>query len=359
MLGIGEGIETSLAGGKIFNVPAWAALSAGNLRHFKFPLDLKKLFIFADRGEAGEAASNELFRRAINAGIPATVLLPKSDDDFAEDLKQGYCAQDYQLKTLGDAPPQHQAQLVVLDAPVASNPMPQTVEKLLAEAEALTRDGGVVALDTIQALVAKLAAADLGQLADEGVLGAIKRQTGVGIGKLRQALKDRRTEIARQNRATAAWISQCQTTIMGEPLSNLANGLLAFRSDAAWHGVFSYDEMARTAILCRPVPRFGPDLALPPPAFMERPVRDEDVTAAQEWLQRAGLVMIGKDVAHSAVDLVSRENSFHPVQEYLDSLAWDGVERLPTWLKVYFGVGDTPYTRAIGQMFLISVVARI
>jgi predicted P-loop ATPase len=40
-------------------------------------------------------------------------------------------------------------------------------------------------------------------------------------------------------------------------------------------------------------------------------------------------------------------------------LAWDGVERLPTWLKVYFGTDETQYIRAIGQMFLISVVARI
>jgi len=98
---------------------------------------------------------------------------------------------------------------------------------------------------------------------------------------------------------------------------------------------------------------------LPPAAFIERPVRDEDVTAAQEWLQRAGLVLIGKDSTHSAVDLVARENSFHPVQEYLDSLAWDGVERLLTWLSVYFGANETPYTNAIGQMFLISMVARI
>jgi hypothetical protein len=145
---------------------------------------------------------------------------------------------------------------------------------------------------------------------------------------------------------------------MGEPLSNLANGLLALRSDPVWHGVFSYDEMARSAILCRPVPCIDP-AASPAPAFIARPVRDEDVTGAQEWLQRAGLTMIGKDPTYSAVDLVARENSFHPVQEYLDSLAWDGVERLPSWLHIYFGVDETPYTRAIGQMFLISMVARI
>src|SRR5712671_6667925 len=53
VLGVGEGIETSIAGTKIFGVPAWAALNAGNLRRMRLPPKLKKLLIFADRGDDG------------------------------------------------------------------------------------------------------------------------------------------------------------------------------------------------------------------------------------------------------------------------------------------------------------------
>ena len=88
-------------------------------------------------------------------------------------------------------------------------------------------------------------------------------------------------------------------------------------------------------------------------------MRDEDVTFIQEWLQIAGLPNIGKDVTHQAVDLRARECSFHPVRNYLDSLTWDRVERLETWLNIYLGAEDTPYARGIGRMFMVGAVARI
>src|SRR5262249_52152733 len=48
-----------------------------------------------------------------------------------------------------------------------------------------------------------------------------------------------------------------------------------------------------------------------------------------------------------------------PVREYLDSLVWDQVERLPTWLHTHLGAEATAYTEAIGKMFMTSMVARI
>jgi predicted P-loop ATPase len=47
------------------------------------------------------------------------------------------------------------------------------------------------------------------------------------------------------------------------------------------------------------------------------------------------------------------------VQDYLNSRTWDGKPRIDTWLTVYLGADDSPYTRAIGPRFLISGAARI
>jgi predicted P-loop ATPase len=58
-------------------------------------------------------------------------------------------------------------------------------------------------------------------------------------------------------------------------------------------------------------------------------------------------------------NVVARENSFHPVRDYLRALDWDGTPRLDTWLPRYLGVADSPYARAVGPRFLISAVARI
>jgi len=56
---------------------------------------------------------------------------------------------------------------------------------------------------------------------------------------------------------------------------------------------------------------------------------------------------------------VARDRSFHPVRQYLESLKWDGIERLDRWLSIYIGAEDTDYTRAVGARWLVSAVARV
>jgi predicted P-loop ATPase len=79
----------------------------------------------------------------------------------------------------------------------------------------------------------------------------------------------------------------------------------------------------------------------------------------QEFMQWKGLRKLGRDTMHQAVVARARENSFHPVRTYLESLQWDGQNRLDTWLSIYFGVKLNDYSRGIGPMFLISMCARI
>jgi predicted P-loop ATPase len=155
----------------------------------------------------------------------------------------------------------------------------------------------------------------------------------------------------------ADWYNDCIPGSRGQVLGILANAMVALRADPAWQGVLAYDEMTRTALLRKPVPTFGQQAQ--PGNFSPRSVTDEDVTAVQEWLQIAGLPTVGKDTTHQAVDLYARECGFHPVRAYLEALHWDGTARLSTWLHDCFGVEDTPYSRQIGRMFLISMVARI
>jgi hypothetical protein len=52
-------------------------------------------------------------------------------------------------------------------------------------------------------------------------------------------------------------------------------------------------------------------------------------------------------------------NSFHPVQDYLNGLQWDGVKRIDRWLTTYGGADDTEYTQAVGRIVLVAAVRRI
>lgn len=63
-----------------------------------------------------------------------------------------------------------------------------------------------------------------------------------------------------------------------------------------------------------------------------------------------------------AVTNVAHYDRFHPVQEFLDGLKWDGVPRLDTWLKDYLGAvddGNPEYLTAVSRKVLCAAVARI
>ncbi len=95
-------------------------------------------------------------------------------------------------------------------------------------------------------------------------------------------------------------------------------------------------------------------------SFPMRPLTDADVGMIQEWIQHSGISQLGRDTVFQALDMVARENSFHPVRDYLDRLMWDGEPRLYCWLVDYLGAPEmSPYISAIGPMFLVSMVARI
>jgi hypothetical protein len=133
---------------------------------------------------------------------------------------------------------------------------------------------------------------------------------------------------------------------------NLGNALLALQTEPDLKGAFGYDEMLRTEMLMRP-------LFADQPNFKPRPVTDSDVADVQDWLQFFNFPKLGKDTTHQAIDRVARDNSFHPVRDYLEGLKWDGNERLSTWLHFCLGADQNEYTKGIGAMFLIGMVARI
>jgi predicted P-loop ATPase len=152
-----------------------------------------------------------------------------------------------------------------------------------------------------------------------------------------------------QNADPPAWHADC---ILGKggPLPVLNNAVIALEAEMPDH--FAYDGMLCAPLLMLPLDK---DDTL----FKPRPVTDVDVGIVQKRLQQLGLSRIGKDTMHQAVDIRAHYCRFHPVQDYLRRLSWDGIERIASFFKIYFGTDDTPYATAVGKMFLVSMVARI
>lgn len=147
----------------------------------------------------------------------------------------------------------------------------------------------------------------------------------------------------------------------GRIYANVANVLVALRNDAVFKTAFAFDEMRQDAVLLQALP--APEDATPSPD-PPRVVNDDDVTRAQDWLQRNGFPLVGKEIVGQAIEAFARERRFHPVRDWLNSLVWDGVSRIDRWLFTYLGAkaeddSAIEYVRMIGKMFLIAMVARV
>ena len=111
--------------------------------------------------------------------------------------------------------------------------------------------------------------------------------------------------------------------------------------------------MARAVVLRRELPG---DATLAAP----RPWRDEDASGLQAYLQRVHeMTRVGRDAVQQGVSRIAHDYSFHPTKDYLNSLVWDGVPRIGTWLSDYLASENTEYTRTVGRMWLIGMTARI
>ncbi|MDO3547177.1 VapE domain-containing protein [Ralstonia pseudosolanacearum] len=77
------------------------------------------------------------------------------------------------------------------------------------------------------------------------------------------------------------------------------------------------------------------------------------------WLSAQYGVSVSKSMVVAAVGLLAHADQRHPVRDYLNSLAWDGVPRLDLWLTTFAGCEDDTYARHVGAKSLIGAVARI
>ncbi|CAM3344783.1 VapE domain-containing protein [Asticcacaulis taihuensis] len=67
----------------------------------------------------------------------------------------------------------------------------------------------------------------------------------------------------------------------------------------------------------------------------------------------------GSEMTRDAVYQLCNENAYDPLLDYLNSLVWDGIERIDRWLVDLAGAEDSQYIRAVGRIVLIAAVRRV
>jgi predicted P-loop ATPase len=185
---------------------------------------------------------------------------------------------------------------------------------------------------------------------------------GLREGALKRLLKKRFDEMKAEREAQLrrgqgdgqqspfSWTDELKLDKKGGVQPILSNLILFLRHHPEWNGVLAFDGFAQRVVIRKRPPwrEEAPDA----------PWTDHHESLTRVWFQQqdinAGLGDVGR-----AVQAAARGNLFHPVRDHLDGLAWDGTQRLNTWLTTYFHAKDSEYVHIIGPRYLISAVARV
>ena len=90
-----------------------------------------------------------------------------------------------------------------------------------------------------------------------------------------------------------------------------------------------------------------------------KPLTDAALTRMSCWIEEVYRATPSRDLLHELAVCVADDHAFHPVQDYLHALAWDGTERTPSVLSRVLGAEDTPLHREMSRAFFVGAAARI
>lgn len=133
-------------------------------------------------------------------------------------------------------------------------------------------------------------------------------------------------------------------------LSSLKNIRIVMQHDARIKDCFAFDKFANRLVLKKnPVWRAGADVD---------EFRDTDDSYLREFME-SEYGISGKEKIIDALSITADKSAFHPVREYLNSVSWDGVNRIESLFNAFLGVEDSEYTRQVSRKWFTGAVARI
>jgi predicted P-loop ATPase len=86
----------------------------------------------------------------------------------------------------------------------------------------------------------------------------------------------------------------------------------------------------------------------------------EDALEVKNWLIQSFNLEVNVNTIEEAFLFITSQNEFHPVKEFLESLEWDGVERVSKAFKTYLNARmPEPYLSEVSRKFFLALITRI
>ena len=170
------------------------------------------------------------------------------------------------------------------------------------------------------------------------------------------------------------WVTSLERTDANVVKSTVGNVRKILAHDTRLRGVIAENEFTHEIVQMKDMPRLAHDTHPIPLAARDR-VNGALWTDLHDACVRAFIAAPGRATSDSepngygikmagvplsdAVLHAARGNRFHPVQQYLKSLQWDGRKRINRIFVEHLGCPDTPYHRAVGRIMLLAAVTRV
>lgn len=85
---------------------------------------------------------------------------------------------------------------------------------------------------------------------------------------------------------------------------------------------------------------------------------DTDESNVKLYLEK-NYQLTSERIIRTALDIFSNENSFHPIRQCLESLHWDGENRIRHALSHFLGAEENDYVEQVMQMHMLAAIERI
>ena len=191
---------------------------------------------------------------------------------------------------------------------------------------------------SIDAVKIELANAKAAEVAEE--FGTPEPQSGPGLPNM----------IYDPSQDPDAWKTKLKYGDKGGIIQSIHNALLVLRHDPRMQGIIAYDEFTRKICMHHSSPWKT--------IKSSEAWNDSDDAALRHYME-VSYQLKKRECINDAVQIITKENQFHPIRDYLDSLQWDGVPRIEEALIQYMGVEDNIYTREISRKWFTAAAARI
>ena len=130
--------------------------------------------------------------------------------------------------------------------------------------------------------------------------------------------------------------------------NSIRNCLTVFQNDPYLQGTIRYNILTERIDIVKPL-------------WWEKPtatLNDTDFNYLMLYLEdKYGLTSEKK--IEKAISIVADCNKYHPIRDYLNSLKWDGTERIRYALTRYLGAEDSEYTYECLRLFMLGAIRRV